>query len=177
MKYDIYFGDGSVRFALGRSGKNPLFVIGINPNKADCDESDPTIRKVEKLVSAWKFDGFLMLNLYPVRESMPENLCEGFDGELALINAKIIRMLLCNFKRPSIWAVWGDAFNLRGYFNNCLAQILRETKDLNLEWKKCESLTQSQNPRHPLSGRPHIITERSQLTKFDVEEYLDCSSR
>jgi hypothetical protein len=172
VKYNIYFGDENVRFALGRSGNKPLFVIGINPNKANCYKSDPTIRKVEKLVSAWEYDGFLMLNLYPVRESKPENLCERFDDELMLLNEKIVKMLLCNFKRASIWAAWGDAFDVKDYFKNCLDQILRETTGLNLEWNRCESLTNSQNPRHPLGGQPHTITEQSQLTKFDVAEYL-----
>jgi hypothetical protein len=88
------------------------------------------------------------------------------DLDLAKQNVKFIRGWLKKSKVNLVWAAWGDAFGKRSYFNNCLTEILVETEELNLKWKRCESLTNLQNPRHPLSGRPHIITENSQLADF-----------
>ena len=60
----------SARFLLGEKGSNPLIVFGVNPSVAEPDYLgglDPTIRKIKMLSKALKFDGWMMLNLYPVR--------------------------------------------------------------------------------------------------------------
>jgi len=170
VKFDIYDGDEAYRFVLGKSGASPLAVFGINPSIADKCNSDPTINKVEKPVKTWGFDGFLMFNLYPFRTPNPDKLPDVFDAALANRNAETIQKYFLKSKARLAWAAWGDAFGKRNYFKDCLEKILRETK--NLEWNRCESFTGAQNPRHPLSGQPHIITEQSHLTEFDVAEYL-----
>lgn len=171
MKFDIYDGDKTNRFVLGKAGINSFAIFGINPSTADECNSDRTIDKIEKLIKAWNFNGFLMFNLYPFRTPSPENLPSVKDGALIKYNTEKIRKQLQKSQTCLVWAAWGDAFDTQDYFKDCLEEILRETKDLNLEWNRCESFTEAQNPRHPLAGRPHIITEQSQLTKFDAEEY------
>lgn len=171
MKFDIYKGDDKTRFALGKAGTKPLAIFGINPSTADECKSDKTIEKIEKLISAWKYDGFLMFNLYAIRTSKSNNLPKNHGMDLLKQNANIIRNVLEKSNVRIVWAAWGDAFDRRNYFKNCLEKILPATKK-NLSWKKCESLTQSQNPRHPLSGRPHVITEQSCLVDFDADNYL-----
>ena len=172
MKFDIYIGDEINRYVLGKAGAKSLAIFGINPSRADQCNSDPTIDKVEKLISAWNFNGFLMLNLYPFRTPYTKNLPKNEDVGLIKRNSKRVCEELEKLKVRQVWAAWGNAFDKRDYFKESLVEILRATKHLDLEWKNCESLTNSQNPRHPLSGRPHIITEQSQLTEFDVAEYL-----
>lgn len=169
----IYDGDDSVRFALGKGGTNPLFTVGINPSRADDLKSDPTIRKVQMLVAGWgEFDGFVMLNLYPQRASKPRKLTSPFDERLKRLNTEHIAGQLAKFPGATVWAAWGDAFDqLRGC-TDCLKAIVGRTSQLSLQWKRCESLTVAQNPRHPLSGRPHVMTEKSQLTDFNIEDYL-----
>ena len=172
MKYDVYDGDENVRFALGRSGAAPLFIIGVNPSSANARDPDRTIEKVERLIAGWEqFDGFVMLNLYPKRASKPKEL-PPFDDRLTELNAQKVQIQLRRFKQATVWAAWGDAFDKLDHFKNCLSKIFSQLNGLDLNWKKCESLTISQNPRHPLGGRPHAMTELSQLTNFDIEEYL-----
>jgi hypothetical protein len=168
VKFDIYIGDETNRFVLGKAGAKSLAIFGINPSRADKYYSDPTIDKIEKIIAAWGFNGFLMFNLYPLRASKPKNLPQHRDLELAKQNAKLIRTWLKKSKVNLVWAAWGDAFCKRSYLNNCLKEIISETEKLNLKWKRCESLTKLQNPRHPLSGRPHLITEKSQLADFII---------
>lgn len=172
MKYDIYFGDHEYRFALGRSGKRPLVVIGINPNKADAFQNDPTIRKIEEQLEVWReFDGFLMLNLYPIRASKPE-LLNQFEKDLAILNAALIRQLLKGMTKPVVWAAWGDNFDCNPFLNYCLREIQNATIDLAICWCQCEKPTENKNPRHPIGGRPHVITAKSVLSDFDVWNYL-----
>jgi len=46
--YDIYrsTADDACRFALGRSGRRRLVVVGLNPSTATREKSDPTVAKV-----------------------------------------------------------------------------------------------------------------------------------
>jgi hypothetical protein len=176
VKFDIYKGDGKTRFVLGKSGTSPLAIFGANPSTADECKSDRTIDRIQKLLSVWKFgdrkfDGFLMFNLYPFRNSKPECLPRSHDADLLRRNVEQIQLELGQRNVHFVWAAWGDAFDKRAYFKDCLKKIIPVTTDLT--WKRCEALTKRHhNPRHPLSGRPNIITEQSQLVCFDVEGYL-----
>ena len=174
----IYDGDENVRFALGRAGASPIFIVGINPSTANDQKSDPTVGRVEKLVAGWReFDGFVMLNLYPQRASKPKRLISPFDEKLKRLNAERIAAHLRSVSGATVWAAWGDAFDRLDDFNACLLEILAQANGLGLRWKNCESLTLKHNPRHPLSGRPHVMTEKSQLTDFDIVKYLSRKGR
>jgi hypothetical protein len=172
VKFDIYKGDDATRFVLGKSGANPIAIFGINPSMANQFNSDRTISRIEELLAAWHFDGFLMFNLYPLRNSKPGKLPPDFQKELSERNVATISAALKKHCVKCAWAAWGDAFEKRGYFKNCLGEILSKTSSLDLKWNRFESLTNNQNPRHPLSGRPHLITEKSGVSDFDVETYL-----
>jgi len=177
VKYDVYFGSSNERFALGKSGRQPLVIIGLNPSTADAFHNDATIRKIEGQLEVWKeFDGFLMLNLYPARASKPEQLNQ-FDEGLAILNAKLIHHLLEEIKNRVVWAAWGNHFDGHPFFADCLRYIQVATADLKIRWCKCETLTEKKNPRHPIGGRPNIITKRSLLSVFDLEGYLLLKSR
>ena len=76
--YDLYEcnEDDSVRFVLGKAGNKKLIVIGLNPNTANKKKSDTTATKVEKVAYSNRFDGFLMINLYPQRGTDPKGLTD-----------------------------------------------------------------------------------------------------
>jgi len=174
VKFEIYDGDQCVRFVLGKSGAKLLFIMGINPSFASDNEPDPTIRRVERLTKAWSFDGFVMLNLYPIRGTNPKKLPgeSEFNEKLAERNINAILGHLEKAKECQIWASWGDAIDSKLYLRCCLKRIVSKSADLKPDWRRFGSLTKAGNPRHPLSGRPHVITEESSSTSFDVEEYL-----
>lgn len=175
VKFDIYDGNKEVRFALGKAGSNPLFVIGINPSSANENRSDPTIDRVEKLTKAWGFDGFVMLNLYPIRTPEPKKLPNenGFDEILAGRNVDAILEQLESVSRCQIWAAWGDSFELRPYLKRCLMRIVKKSAGLNIDWQRYGSLTIAGNPKHPLAWPRLEVTENSKPTLFDVKKYLN----
>jgi hypothetical protein len=86
--FDIYEknDDNSSRFLLGKSGKKKLFVIGLNPSTATDIKPDATITRVNKVAIQNGFDGFLMLNLYPLRATYPTDLPTLADVKLVQEN-------------------------------------------------------------------------------------------
>ena len=83
--YDIYSNanDDQWRFTLGRCGSRPLLTIGLNPSTATQERADPTVARVERIAEekgfGGRFDGFVMLNLYPVRATDFRELPAGRD--------------------------------------------------------------------------------------------------
>ena len=70
-------GDKTNRFALVQEGQRTLFVIGLNPSTADSLTPDPTMKAVLRIAEYNHFDGFIMINLYPLRATEPSDLPTG----------------------------------------------------------------------------------------------------
>ena len=70
MDYQIkqMIGDAEIyRHVLASRCAKPLVVIGVNPSTADETYPDPTVRKVIGFAKLNNYDGFVMLNLQPLR--------------------------------------------------------------------------------------------------------------
>lgn len=66
-------GPDMFRYSLGEKGKNPLIVFGINPSTAAPEYLDATIKAVKDIVeTSNKYNGYLMLNIYPQRATDPK---------------------------------------------------------------------------------------------------------
>lgn len=63
--------DNSSRFVLGIDGANPLVCLGLNPSTAEPGHLDPTVSRVQEAARRNGFDGFIMLNVYPKRDTLP----------------------------------------------------------------------------------------------------------
>ena len=68
--------DNTARFTLGRYVSKPLVVFGINPSTATKEKNDTTISIVEHISAMRKCDGYIMLNIYPLRAT---NIDANFD--------------------------------------------------------------------------------------------------
>lgn len=153
MKYeiDIYENNSNntLRFSLGKSGKRPLFVIGLNPSTADESKPDRTITKTMRFAILNDFDGFIMLNLYPQRATKPENLDKTFNQEYHNKNLKIITSLSQKYAEINILSAWGADILIRDYLKDCLRDIKKSIKNSNINWWQIGDLTKSGHPRHP----------------------------
>lgn len=171
MKYqiDIYQNnpDNSARFALGTVGKNPLFVIGLNPSTADDKKPDMTITKIRNFAEKANFDGFIMLNLYPQRTPFPDQLHSELNTALHQENVQHILQCLKGYEHCSILAAWGATLAVRLYVSQCLTEIKTAMNPLNVTWLKIGDLTQGGHPRHP-SRAAYALG----LTPFDIASYL-----
>ena len=55
------------RYVLASRCTKPLAVIGVNPSTANEKYPDPTVRKVMGYADLNNYDGFVVLNLQPLR--------------------------------------------------------------------------------------------------------------
>lgn len=152
----IYLGDDKERYVLGQPGKINMLVFGVNPSTAKPGENnlDPTIKKTRKLIyEETECDGWIMVNLYPIRATNPDDLPEVEDKNLLEKNIKVIKAVVASYPILRAWAAWGDAIDKRFYLGDTLYDIAEETshgKGSDFEWCYRGSMTKHHNPRHPL---------------------------
>ena len=167
--FDIFNANDNLqlRFALGKEGSNPLFVIGLNPSIADKNTSDATMTRVKEYVKQNKYDGFIMLNLYPQRATYPNDLDFELNDSFHGQNLEALKELLIGHQPGAVLAAWGESIKVRGYLKQCLIDILEILEAQKLSWFKIGSLLKSGHPRHPSRG------EYFDFEPFDIYQYLD----
>jgi len=98
--------DNRYRYALGIKGEKTLYCFGINPSTATPEKYDPTITRVSRTAKRLGFDSFVMLNIYPLRATNPDDLPEDISLDEHNRNVEVILSLIKN--DSTIWAAWGD---------------------------------------------------------------------
>ena len=66
--------DNYKRFLIGEKGEKELLAIGLNPSSANENTLDPTSKNIKAIAKNNGFDGWWIVNLYPIRTSNPKNL-------------------------------------------------------------------------------------------------------
>ncbi len=144
--------DPNLRYLLAKKGKNNLLVIGLNPSTADSEKLDPTSKNIDIIARNHGYDGWLLVNLYPVRSSNPADLPLKEETVIYWHNIHLIQYLLDRdrFKIKDAWLAWGDgieSFN-QNYLKQAAGYLYREllVHDLNYI---CIGRTRRANPCHP----------------------------
>jgi hypothetical protein len=150
--YDIYTsGRRDVwRFTLGKKGTNLLLIIGLSPSTATRDKSDTTVAKVEQVAATNKYNGFVMLNLYPVRATDFRKLPSTVNRAAFNENLDQIHEVVACTKNPTIWAAWGKNVTYHQYFVDARDELVNRLAVFNVRWMRFGSLTKDAHPRHPL---------------------------
>lgn len=167
--YDIYLNsqNDAWRFALGKDGARKLIVIGLNPSTATKEKSDTTVAKVAAVANQNGFDGFVMLNLYPVRSTDYNALSKNVDSVAFSENLHHVKNIIALQKSPVIWAAWGKNVHTRDYFVTAANELFKATTGNNVSWKHFGSLTNFGHPRHP--SRLHYSWD---FSDFDILKYV-----
>jgi hypothetical protein len=149
--YDIYTSNhnDSWRYTLGKSGSRKIIVIGLNPSTATKEKSDPTVAKVAGVALRNGFDGFAMLNLYPIRSTKYKDLPHEVDDRAFSENLNRIEAFVGTEPRPVIWAAWGESIYARSYFTAAAKELLARLEKHSPTWQHFGPLTRSGQPRHP----------------------------
>ena len=159
-------GDG-VRFSLVRKGKRMLYVFGVNPSTATDTKSDPTMRKVIRFAELNGFDGFAMMNLYPLRSTNPYALPKNIDKELHHQNLEKIKRIICSDEKPIVLLSFGNSICAAPYLKDCLRDIVSLLLPFGPQWKQIGAPTKWGNPRHPSRAAYSLG-----IHDFDIIEYL-----
>ena len=146
---------------------NPLIVIGLNPSTADEEKPDQTMKRVVSLMEINGFDGFVMLNLYPLRTPYPKKLKSiGIDSEEHKTNLEKIDSCIKYISKPTILLAFGaNIAKIKG-LANCFKDIVEQCKSYNPDWC-CLDKTKDGHPKHPL-----FLPEDLRLQDFDIDDYL-----
>ena len=159
-KADMY------RYVLGRPGKNPLFVIGVNPSIASPTCLGNKVRRVSRFAIRKGFDGWIMLNLYPQRATDPNRLHAKLNVRAQGVNMGHIRRVLGQAEAPTVWVAWGNLIDKRPYLRG--SAMLLAAKYLPMGCKVvCIGLTRPGHPRHPL-----YLKYSTPLEPFDLDAYV-----
>ena len=168
--YDLYScsPDDRSRFILGHSGAKKLLVVGLNPSTATQEKSDTTVAKVQEVARLTGFDGFVMLNLYPVRATDFKTL--PLDGDLAAIeqNLAAIEAVVRGEEQPVIWAAWGQSILARGFFISAAKQLAVRLSPYSPMWQHHGPLTKNGHPRHPSR-----LNYASKFSPFKINAYVN----
>lgn len=158
--------DNSARFIIGENGTDPLVCIGVNPSTATPEKLDNTLRRVKKFSQTLGYDGWLMLNLYPLRATDPNELPKIKSNSLCVENMTCV---MENFKNINfaIWAAWGALIEKRPYLSkDCLEFFVNYFEQD--RWLTLGDLTQARHPRHPL-----YLPGNAEVRDFNAKEYLE----
>ena len=157
-----------IRYVLGTKGDNPLICFGVNPSTATPDTLDNTIKSVERLTLYNNFDSWIMLNLYPQRSTLINNLDKTLSIEKHKNNLDSIEELLTTIKSPTIWAAWGTLIRKRPYLTECLSDIYSISSKYNCNWITIGKKSKAEgHPHHPL-----YLNSKTTKEHFDIVGYL-----
>lgn len=162
----LYIGDEKERYVLGQPGKRNMLVFGVNPSTASPGENnlDPTIRRVRTLVNEYGCDGWIMVNLYPLRATDPKDLPKEADKRLLENNLSVLKAVEKSYYIEKIWAAWGNIIDTRFYLGDALYDIQENLESE--QWAYRGTLTKQGNPRHPL-----FMKSGEEFKWFPVADY------
>lgn len=124
----LYIGDEKIRYALGEPGNCNLLIVGLNPSTATPNKPDPTIKRVRKIVEKEKLNGWIMINLYPMRTPKPCELPITMDEEITKKNIEVIKWIDQHYPIGRVYAAWGTNIEKRGYLvDECQKMIIHNT--------------------------------------------------
>ena len=153
------------RYLLGERGKHILFCMGINPSTAEPDALDPTLDKVKKIAKHNKFDGWIMINVYPERKTKFEELSMCGNDKIHRENIRHIAKLVDKYANIDIWVAFGNHLYDREYLRTYLIEIYDLLKE-KANWYTVGT-NKSGAPTHPLyqSGESDLVT-------FDMKSFI-----
>jgi hypothetical protein len=167
--YDLYAhsADDRCRFALGRSGERKLLVIGLNPSTATRVKSDATVAKVETVARHNGHDGFVMLNLYPLRATDPSTLPRRANVRQMRHNLDVIEAIVAAESAPVLWAAWGAAIGDRAFLSSAAFELVSRLRGYRPRWQCYGPPTADGHPRHPSR-----LSYRWRFAAFGADAYV-----
>ena len=157
----------NVRYSLENQGYKMIYVFGVNPSTATDKKADPTMRKIIHFAEINGFDGFAMMNLYPLRSKNPYDLPKAIDEELHQRNLVEIKEVMGYNSNPVVLFAFGNSITAAPYLKKCLKDIVKILQPLCPKWKQIGKLTKKGDPRHPSRASYSL-----ELQDFDVTNYL-----
>lgn len=160
-------GDLKNRYLLGTKGMRTLICCGVNPSFASPEDLDPTMKNVEYFAEKNGYDSYVMINLYPMRATNPQDMHTSIDEAIVKENFENIEKILST-GTCDIWAAWGTLIKTRRYLKDCLLQIVEIADKYDCKWFTIGEKSKEGHPHHPL-----YLRKACGMEKFDVYKYIE----
>jgi hypothetical protein len=144
---------GIYRYQLERVweiGYDRVVWIMLNPSTADATEDDPTIRRCIRFSKDWGYAGLVVVNLFALRATNPQELQIAADP-IGPQNDQSIFYASTN--TGPVIAAWGAHKMAEQRAKNVLNSLASSVE------VKCLGVTKSGAPRHPLYVKADTILE------------------
>jgi len=155
---------GEYRYYLEQIGDKMLFIIGLNPSTANENICDRTMGRVLSFVQNTGYNGFVMLNLYPQRQTDKYALPKEQDEAIHQKSLQYIRELGEKYPTADILLAFGNGITLRSYLKKNLGDII-ETLGAR-KYLQIGILTAKGFPRHPLYAANSFSLVSCNIEKF-----------
>jgi hypothetical protein len=143
-------------------------VVGLNPSTATRGKSDPTAAKVERVAHAHGYDGFVLVNLCPVRATDCRTLPATVDGNILAANLRAIVEVARAVDGVALWAAWGAPILTRPFLLGAAIDVAERLERVGPAWQHFGPLTVGGHPRHPSR-----LSYAWRFAPFDVAAYLE----
>ncbi len=122
--------------------------IALNPSSADEQQLDPTLRRIKGFSESWGYGGFIMLNLFAFRATLPKDMISAEDP-IGPQNNEI----LDQYSSFPMVAAWGKD----GKFKNRDKEVIDLIGKDNLYYLK---LNKDNSPAHPLYLKKDLMLKK-----------------
>lgn len=133
--------------SLFDEAEGPGGLVGwvcLNPSTADENKLDPTLRRIKGYSQEWGFSGFVMLNLFAWRDTLPKDMKKAPEP-VGPDNDRVIFEMCEAHRLPYLVCGWGADGDHMGRH----VQFVREAERRGVELRAL-ARTQDGHPGHPL---------------------------
>ena len=123
--------------------------VGFLPRRGARVEPDPTAAKVERVARAHGHDGFVLVNLCPVRATDCRTLPATVEPRLLEANLEAIGSVAVSVQDLILWAAWGAPILTRPFLFSAAVAIMACVERFRPGWRHFGTLTVGGHPRHP----------------------------
>lgn len=181
-KIDIRSNDGKHRYVFGIDGDNPIIIFALNPSDGKHprielgEKYDPTQIRIKNITSSNGYDGWIILNLFPVIATYPEDLKGIWNRnnescrETIEMNIRYIKDILKDYPESDIWATWGNNIEQNRIFIEGFLEIMNIIGIKDRNWIYFDKLNGTGHPKHPLYMKKDV--EKTKLTEIQLNNCI-----
>src|ERR1035437_7961250 len=155
------------RYIIGKEGSNPLVLFTLFPEDHSLAKWGETIKKVVKLSEALDNDGWLIINIYPIKINTISDINYGENMQLVYRNRDEIKELFIKYNVTTVWAAWGNEVHKNTFLWYELMNLLKRFPN-NLNWITVGKLS---TDGHPVFSDKYLNI--SQMKSFHIKEYVN----
>lgn len=142
--------DNDLQFLLANKGTKNLLIVGLNPHESDIADPGSSLNYIQPVAEGLGYDGWVSVNLFPVREGGDLNMGPLQLEALIRYNIHLIKLVLESgkFEIKNVLLAWGNGIESKSqpYLKQAAGYLYKELLGLDLYYFCCFR-TAMGNPR------------------------------